>query len=357
MLFENVVLVTSRIPVHRPPSHVVLDLSQCLADSLPAFLETLRRLGLNIAIATEIDASPLARSDIVRRVTCIVVDSSMIEQIYMLESPLSVRSIIVKVQDLRDLIKLFSTIEMRGRLPALETIIHVVLRDVVDEDVVEYVARNAARLGMECLVEGVNDSTLLAWGFEVDGPRRQVCTYIVQRYCRDGTPLYVKVGEVSPLIIVAMDGTLSLSRSIAPEIIERLPCLARINALIEAVKRVRKRFLDGYPLSIEPCITVSRAGRRVVIDGSLVRFLELVDEFKSMRRAAQELGLPQSTIRRRIREVEECLGVRLIESRRGGLDRGCTELTRHGRELVRMYRALYESFRKLIEYSENEVGN
>lgn len=357
MVFESgVVLITRSLALKELRGYVVLDVSHCFSESLTGFLESLKRCGLSLVIAAHTDPELLARSDVLRRATCIIIDSLSVERVYAMKGVLNARSLVIRVQDLRELIKLLSLVESLGRLPAFETVLHVVLREVVDEDVIEYVARNAARLGMECLIEGLTLETLSVWGFAVDGPRRQLCTYIVQRLHRDGVALYVKVGEASPTIVVGLNGVLAVSRSLAPSIVDRLPCTAKLNAIIEAVKRVGTRALDGYPLSIEPCITVSRGGKRVVIDGTLIRFLELIEEHRSMKRAAQELGLPQSTIRRRVREVEECLGVRLLECHRGGADRGYTELTEHGRELVRMYRALYTSFRKLLEHSENYVG-
>ncbi len=86
-----------------------------------------------------------------------------------------------------------------------------------------------------------------------------------------------------------------------------------------------------------PCILVKTPHGRVVIDCELIQFLNLVNAYKSMRRAASVLGVALSSIKRRVEKIEKLLNVKLVESRRGGIERGRSEITAYARWLLEKY--------------------
>lgn len=76
-----------------------------------------------------------------------------------------------------------------------------------------------------------------------------------------------------------------------------------------------------------------------------VRILQLVRETGSLARAAERLGLSYRRAWGKVREIEQNLGLSLVESEVGGAGGGGSSLTADGERLV----ALYERFRKRME--------
>ncbi|MGH8630604.1 MAG: winged helix-turn-helix domain-containing protein, partial [Burkholderiales bacterium] len=66
---------------------------------------------------------------------------------------------------------------------------------------------------------------------------------------------------------------------------------------------------------------------RVALSGWRIALLEAVGEAGSLAAAAARLGVPYRTAWYKLREVEEQLGVRLLDTHRGGADGGHTTLT------------------------------
>ena len=79
---------------------------------------------------------------------------------------------------------------------------------------------------------------------------------------------------------------------------------------------------------------------RVALSEWRVALLEAIDEHGSLVAAARALGVPHRTAWQRIREMESCLGVRLIKTTSGGLGGGSSNLSPAGQDLVRRYQAL-----------------
>jgi len=88
-------------------------------------------------------------------------------------------------------------------------------------------------------------------------------------------------------------------------------------------------------------LKISVEGREV-LDKDLARILESIDRLKSLRKAMDELGLSYPTIRSRISNLEKALGLHIVESRRGGMIRGVTDLVEEGKILLDVYRRVYE---------------
>jgi len=99
-------------------------------------------------------------------------------------------------------------------------------------------------------------------------------------------------------------------------------------------------------LELEPRIKlwVEKDGHLVLSDYR-VRILELVRETGSLAQAAERLGLSYRRAWGKVREIEQNLGLSLVESEVGGAGGGGSSLTDDGERLV----ALYERFRRRME--------
>ena len=80
-------------------------------------------------------------------------------------------------------------------------------------------------------------------------------------------------------------------------------------------------------------------GGEIALSEWRVTLLEAVEETGSLARAAERLSVPYRTASHKVREIEEHLGVRLLEGQSGGIEGGRSRLTPEGRELVDRFRA------------------
>ena len=99
-------------------------------------------------------------------------------------------------------------------------------------------------------------------------------------------------------------------------------------------------------LPLEPRIKlwVEKDGRLVLSDYR-VQLLRQVAETGSLAEAAQRMGLSYRRAWGKVREIEQNLGVKLVQSEVGGAGGGGSSLTAAGERLV----ALYGRFRKAME--------
>jgi molybdate transport system regulatory protein len=79
---------------------------------------------------------------------------------------------------------------------------------------------------------------------------------------------------------------------------------------------------------------------RVTLSEWRVGLLEAVGRHQSLVRAARELGVPHRTAWQRLREMEDRLGVKLVEASSGGASGGTSHLTPAAEDLVRRYEQL-----------------
>jgi molybdate transport repressor ModE-like protein len=95
----------------------------------------------------------------------------------------------------------------------------------------------------------------------------------------------------------------------------------------------------------------------IVMSDWRVRFLEAIDETGSITAASARLKIPYRRLWGKLREVEQNLGVQLVETHAGGAAGGGSRLTEAGRDLVRRYAvyrdglddALAQRFREAFE--------
>jgi molybdate transport system regulatory protein len=97
-------------------------------------------------------------------------------------------------------------------------------------------------------------------------------------------------------------------------------------------------------VSIEPRakLWLEQDGRLVLSDYR-VRLLELIDKTGSLADAAGQMGLSYRRAWGKVREIEQNLGARLVESAAGGHGGGGSRLTERGRSLVDLYRRFRSS--------------
>ena len=99
-------------------------------------------------------------------------------------------------------------------------------------------------------------------------------------------------------------------------------------------------------LALEPRIKlwVEKDGRLALSDYR-VQLLRHIAETGSLAEAAQRIGLSYRRAWGKVREIEQNLGVKLVESEAGGVGGGGSRLTPQGERLV----ALYARFRRAME--------
>jgi molybdate transport system regulatory protein len=84
---------------------------------------------------------------------------------------------------------------------------------------------------------------------------------------------------------------------------------------------------------------------QLVLSDYRVQLLQYVAETGSLAEAAERLGLSYRRAWGKVREIEQNLGLSLVQSEAGGAGGGSSRLTRQGERLV----ALYGRFRQAME--------
>ena len=87
---------------------------------------------------------------------------------------------------------------------------------------------------------------------------------------------------------------------------------------------------------------------RVALSDWRVGLLEAVGRHGSLVAAARQLGVPHRTAWQRVREMEERLGVKLIEATSGGASGGASRLTPEAEDLVERFRWLRRGLDELV---------
>ena len=91
------------------------------------------------------------------------------------------------------------------------------------------------------------------------------------------------------------------------------------------------------------------ADGRVALSDWRVALLEAIGRHGSLVAAARELRVPHRTAWQRVREMEERLGVRLVEATSGGAAGGASRLSPVAEELIRRYRRLCAGLDDLLD--------
>lgn len=81
---------------------------------------------------------------------------------------------------------------------------------------------------------------------------------------------------------------------------------------------------------------------RLVLSDYRVRLLEHIDETGSLSEAAARMQLSYRRAWGKVKEIEQNIGTKLVESAAGGPGGGGSHLTTEGRRLVALYREFHE---------------
>lgn len=92
------------------------------------------------------------------------------------------------------------------------------------------------------------------------------------------------------------------------------------------------------------------AVRTVVMDGEMAQLLGLVEDTGSLQMACECIGSSYSKSWKRVRTLEEQLGIKVLQSSAGGAKGGGSQLTRAGRVLLEKYQNMQKEGQKLINY-------
>ena len=83
--------------------------------------------------------------------------------------------------------------------------------------------------------------------------------------------------------------------------------------------------------------------------------LEAIDRYGSINRAAREINISYRKAWSYIKAMEERLGIKLVETRVGGLNGGGAKLTDEAREFLKKYAQLEDYLRKTANRKFREI--
>ncbi len=95
-------------------------------------------------------------------------------------------------------------------------------------------------------------------------------------------------------------------------------------------------------------IWVERHGA-VALSEWRIALLEQVQETGSLSHAAEKMGVPYRTAWYKLKDIEECLGVKLLEAHSGGAEGGYTELTPTAQDLIGRFHRVTAGVSRLVE--------
>ena len=101
-------------------------------------------------------------------------------------------------------------------------------------------------------------------------------------------------------------------------------------------------------LEVRSKLWIEVKGKSVLSDYRAA-ILEGIERTGSLAKAAEELNVPYRTAWQRLKESEEVLGLRLVETQSGGADGGGSNLTPAARDLLHRYRELSRGLDTLVD--------
>jgi molybdate transport system regulatory protein len=103
-----------------------------------------------------------------------------------------------------------------------------------------------------------------------------------------------------------------------------------------------------YDIFLDYSILLEHRQKGNIMNPLKFKLLKAIRDSESLKQAASECGVSYRKAWDRIRESEEALGFKLVETQRGGSEKGRTTLTEDGTRLVEAHAALREDFDKAI---------
>jgi len=109
-------------------------------------------------------------------------------------------------------------------------------------------------------------------------------------------------------------------------------------------------------IRIKSRIWVDKDGQELIGPG-IYSILKAIEETGSIASAARKLGYSYKFVWTYIKRLEDVLGVPLVESRRGGKERGVTELTEVGKILLNYYESMSREVEEVLKRWEQKFSN
>jgi molybdate transport system regulatory protein len=88
---------------------------------------------------------------------------------------------------------------------------------------------------------------------------------------------------------------------------------------------------------------------QVVLSEWRVELLEAIEATGSLSAAAQRLGVPYRTAWSRLKQMEERLGARLLETQVGGPEGGGSRLTAEARDVITRFHRVVDGVAELVD--------
>ncbi len=118
------------------------------------------------------------------------------------------------------------------------------------------------------------------------------------------------------------------------------------------VKELKKIIIDVNPVNrIKQNISLFigiRVNNDLIISEEDLEILRLIKECGCLKKVAEIIGSSYTTVRKRLLELEKGLGAKVFISKRGGSDKGSTDLLPLGEELLFTFKPLIEEIKKLL---------
>ncbi len=93
-----------------------------------------------------------------------------------------------------------------------------------------------------------------------------------------------------------------------------------------------------------------------VIGPGGIEILKVIDREGSLKGAARSLGMSYNFVWNYVRRLENILGIKVIETWRGGARHGGASLTNKARKLVELYESLTGEVERLAKVYEEQVS-
>jgi molybdate transport repressor ModE-like protein len=101
------------------------------------------------------------------------------------------------------------------------------------------------------------------------------------------------------------------------------------------------------PVNVHSKVWLERDGH-VALSAWRIALLEAVHQTGSLAAGAAQLGVPYRTAWYKLRQIEEQLGLRLLDTHSGGPDGGHTTLTPEAIDIVRRFHRASNGFEDLV---------
>lgn len=88
---------------------------------------------------------------------------------------------------------------------------------------------------------------------------------------------------------------------------------------------------------------------KVALSSWRIELLSVIEETGSLSAACERMGVPYRTAWYKLREIEDQLGVRLLDTQSGGADGGGSVLTPQAREIVHRFKRVDRGIEGIVE--------